>query len=68
VSACEQYYKSVLEIVFECYLTFATLINSQWRFTREHFSSIGQTIKDAEEELGFPRGWINVSNLEELVR
>jgi len=67
-SACEQYYKSVLEIVYECYLEFATLINGQWKFTQEHFSSIGLTIEDAEEELGLPRGWSGVSGLEEQVR
>lgn len=67
-SACTDYFKSTLEIVYECYVTFPALINGQWRFTKEHFASLGKTIEDAEEELGYPRGWGNVSGLDEDTR
>lgn len=60
-SACIDYFRNTLEIVYDCYVTFATLVNGQWRFTKEHFESLGKTIEDAEEELGFPRGWTEVS-------
>lgn len=67
-SACSEYFKTTLEIVYDCYLTFNTLINGQWRFTKEHFSVLGKSIEDAEEELGFPRGWSQVSDYSEDTR
>lgn len=67
-SACEKYFKSLLELVYECYVTFPCLINGQWRFTQEYFSSLGLSIEDAEEELGLPRGWSGVSGFDEAVR
>lgn len=65
VTACEEYFKLNLEIVYECYLTFNPLINAQWRFTKQHFESIGKTIDDAIRELGYPAGWVQVSGLDE---
>jgi hypothetical protein len=67
-SACTEYFKSTLEIVYECYVTFPALINGQWRFTKEHYASMGKTIEDAEEELGFPRGWTEVSGYDDDTR
>ena len=67
-SACVSYFKSTLEIVYECYLRFATRINGKWYFTQEHFASMGKTIEDAEEELGFPRGWMKVSGYDDKTR
>lgn len=64
-SACEEYFKITLELVYECYLTFNQVINGQWRYTRENFMSPGLTIEDAEASLGFPRGWSSVSGLSE---
>ncbi len=67
-SACSQYFKSNLMLVYECYTTFPTLINGQWRFTKEFFSSLGKSIEDAEEEIGLPRGWSSVSGFDENTR
>lgn len=67
-TACKAYFISVLELVYECYITFPALINGQWRFTREYFESQGLTIEDAEEEIGLPRGWSGVSGLDEEIR
>ena len=64
----EESHKNTLEIVYECYTKFPTLINGQWRFTKEHFTSLGKNIEDAEEELGFPRGWSEVSGYNEDTR
>jgi hypothetical protein len=66
--ACAAFYKLILELVYECYVTFNPLVNGQWRFTKEHFLSLGLTIEDAEEELGLPRGWSGVSGLGEDLR
>lgn len=56
-SACTAYFKLLLQLVYDCYVTFNPVINGQWRYTRAHFDSIGKTIEDAEESLGYPRGW-----------
>lgn len=64
-AACSQYFANTLHLVYECYTMFPALINAQWRFTKEHFASMGKTIEDAEEEIGLPRGWSGVSGLPE---
>lgn len=57
VTACEGHFRDVLRLVYDCYVDLAPIVNAQWRFTNEYFASIGLTIEDAEEELGYPRGW-----------
>jgi len=64
-TACSEYFKLLLSIVFECYMEFPTLINGQWRYTKEYYSSLGKTIEDAEWELGLERGWSKISGLDE---
>lgn len=64
-TACSRYFTNTLQLVYECYSSFPALINAQWRFTKEHFASMGRTIEDAEEEIGLPRGWSGVSGLPE---
>lgn len=67
-SACTAYFRSTLEMVYECYLRFATRINGQWYFTQDNFASLGKTIEDAEEELGLQRGWTQVSGYDDKTR
>ena len=64
-TVCTQYFTNTLRLVYDCYMKFPALINSQWRFTKEHFASMGKTIEDAIEEIGFPRGWSAVSGFDE---
>lgn len=64
-AACTEYFKTTLQLVFECYITFPTLINGQWRYTNEHYATLGKTIQDAEEDLGLARGWTAVSGYDE---
>lgn len=65
-SACQTYFTLILNLVYECYIRFNPIINGQWRYTREHFESIGKTIEDAERELlGLPPGWCTDSELTE---
>lgn len=60
ISACEVYFKSVLKLVFDCYMHLGTVIDGQQYFTRENFADLGKSIEDAEEELGYPRGWTDI--------
>lgn len=74
VSACEDYFKGVLRLVYDCYIELGSIVDGQQYFTKENFEALGKTIEDAEEELGFPRGWTDIGkpNIEpyrwELVR
>jgi hypothetical protein len=61
-TACLEYTGKIVSVVFDCYCKFGPLIDAHQRYTAEYFSSIGRTIEDAEEELGFPRGWTDVGN------
>lgn len=54
---CKQNFVRLLEIVYTCYCDFGPLIDPQQHYTPEHYATIGKTIEDAEEELGYPRGW-----------
>ena len=60
LSACEAYFRSVLALVYECYEVMGPTVHGQWYFTAEHFASRGLSIEDAEEELGFPRGYTDI--------
>lgn len=60
LSACENYFKNVLRLVYDCYLEFGNVIDGQQFFTKENFDSLGKTIEDAEEEIGFPRGFTDI--------
>ena len=60
VSACETYFLLILELVYDCYLHMGPVVNGQLYFTAEHFADRGLSIEDAEEEMGFPRGWTDI--------
>lgn len=61
ITACDTYFKSVLELVYDCYIHLKSTVDGQWYFTEENFLSMGRTIEDAEEELGMPRGWTDIN-------
>lgn len=60
LSACEQYFIFVLQLIFDCYIDLGPIVNGQQYFTAENFDSLGKTLADAEEELGFPRNWTDI--------
>jgi len=62
VEACSVYFTALLEIVYDCYLSFGPIIDAKQRYTAEHFQSLGMSIEDAEEELGYPRGWTDIGD------
>jgi|RhiMetdeSRZDD1v2_1073273.scaffolds.fasta_scaffold196017_3 hypothetical protein len=57
VDACEQYFSSLVSVVYECYSAFKTVVDGRWYFTEANFNSLGKTFEDALVELGFPRTW-----------
>ncbi|XAL98829.1 hypothetical protein OT109_14715 [Phycisphaeraceae bacterium D3-23] len=59
-TACQSYFVVVLSTVFDCYIDFGPEIDAQQRYTHDYFVSQGKTIEDAEEELGYPRGWTDI--------
>lgn len=62
VTASRRYYIMLLKIVFECYIVFGPHIDAHQHYTEEHYASLGKTIEDAEERLGYPRGWTDSGN------
>ncbi len=60
LTACKKYFKTLLQIVFDCYQNFGTIIDPEQYFSFENIRKTGKTIEDFEEELGYPRGWTNM--------
>jgi len=60
LSLCTEYFIDLLKLVFDCYEQFKYVIDAKWNYTSENFKKLGKTIEDAEEELGFPRGWTDI--------
>lgn len=59
-SACKEYFVVLLQIVYDCYRKFGTVIDPKKYFTRSNFQALGKTIDDLEAEFGFPRGWTDI--------
>lgn len=57
VSACNEYFKMILEIVQQCYVQFEEHIDLNIRYTKEGMRKLGFSIEDIEEENDYPRGW-----------
>lgn len=60
VEICTAYFKSVLEIVGECYREFDVYVDPRLLFTERGLKALGWSIEDLEECLGFPRGWTDI--------
>ena len=70
LTACEIYFKQLLEIIVGCFASFGRVIDSDQYYTIENMSTTDLTIEDLEIELGFPKGWTDVKgfSLEDRVR
>lgn len=62
ITACKEYFILILRLVYDCYIYFGPIIDGQQRYTESYFNSLGKTIEDAEEELGFRRGWTDIGD------
>lgn len=62
LTACTEYFAVILNLIYDCYVEFGPLIDGRQRYTENYFAEIGKTIEDAEEELGFPRGWTDIDD------
>lgn len=62
VSACSDYFRVLLDVVYRCYVDFGPVIDGQQYFTAENFERLGLTIEDAEEQLGFSRGFTDIGD------
>lgn len=58
VSACREFFASLLGLIFECYSAFRSVVDPRWYFTEENFISTGRTLEDALSELGYPPSWL----------
>jgi len=62
ITSCNNYFTSVVELIYDAYLIFGASIDAQQYFTSSNFVTLGKTIEDAEEELGLPRGWTDIGD------
>ena len=67
-TACRNYLKLLLEIVFQCYLDLGPEIDAHQYYTEDHFASIGKTIEDADQEVFGVRGWTAGAGFGEQLR
>jgi hypothetical protein len=66
--SCNSYFSSLLEIVYDCYVSFGTTIDAHQYYTKSNFSHLGKTIEDAEEEIYGIRGYTYVEGWPEAYR
>ena len=59
VEVSSEYFRSLVQIVFDCYSRFRQVVDPQWYFTQGSFGARGKGLEDALEELGFPRTWLS---------
>lgn len=64
VSCCNSHFRNVLHLVFGLYTKFPFDLDERWHFTKPHFDSRGLSVEDAEEALGYPRGWTQINGSE----
>ena len=62
VAAALDHFISLLSVIHDCYVKLGAHIDPQQHYTREHFSTIGRSIDDAELEVF---GWICCDLIEE---
>jgi hypothetical protein len=60
-TACKTYLVLLLDLMKDCYRQFGPLIDPDQYYTLDNLRSLHISIEDVEEELGFPRGWTQVS-------
>lgn len=68
VKACSAYFSKCVDLVYRLYTIFRNELDERWYFTRENYGAKGLSIEDAEEALGFPRGWTRLNGSEEELR
>ena len=61
IVSCREYLVSLVELIFECYEQFGSVIDPDKYYTFQNLERLGLSIEDVEESLGFPRGWTYVS-------
>lgn len=61
VAACREYLVSLVELIFECYEQFGSVIDPDKYYTLQNLERLGLSIEDVEESLGLPRGWTYIS-------
>lgn len=62
-SVCRKYFTCILQLILDTYRVFSCYVDDRWYYTEENFNRLGKSIEDAEEELGFPRGWTDIGDL-----
>lgn len=57
---CENHFKFILEIVYDCFNTFGHVIDPKKYYTLGNIQNIGLSVEDVEGATGYPRGWTDI--------
>lgn len=57
LTCCEEYFKTLLNVVLDCYKTFGNEIDPELFYTYKNLVRTGKTVEDFEEQAGIQRGW-----------
>lgn len=68
LESCHSYFVKLLDIVYNCYVSFGTYIDPHQYYTAANFKRLGKTIDDADEEVIGTRGWTHVDGWPEAYR
>ncbi len=61
ISACKEYFRLLLNVIYDCFIVFGSIIDPDQYYTIENIKLLGKSIEDIEEEIGLPRGWTGMS-------
>jgi len=65
ITLSEAYFRLLLEVLRDCYTDYWAYIDPRAIFTIEGLRTLGWTVEDVEEAVGFPRGWTDITWPEE---
>jgi hypothetical protein len=66
LTASKAYFVQILQLVYDCYIELGPLIDGQQHFTYKHYASLGKTIEDAEQAMGWPKGFTDIGDPDAL--
>lgn len=68
ISSCQEYFKTILKIVYDSYVDFGHIVDPHQYYTKANFLRLGLNIDDLDEEQMGIRGWPHVPEWPEAYR
>ena len=68
ITSCQNYFRAVLKVVYDCYVDFGVHIDPHQHYTKANYDKIGKTIDDLDEYMMGVKGWTAVTEWPEAYR